>query len=73
MMGFVSAMGTCIGCKRIFNFNPVRVPSITINGSKEPICANCVERVNPMRIKNGLQPIVPAVDAYDACDEGELE
>jgi hypothetical protein len=73
MMGFVSAMGTCIGCKRIFSFNPMRVPSITIDGTKEPICADCVERVNPMRIKNGLQPIVPFADAYDACDEGELE
>jgi hypothetical protein len=51
----------------------MRVPSVTIKGIKEPICAGCVERVNPVRVKNGLQPIIPAADAYDACDEGELE
>jgi hypothetical protein len=72
MTGYVTAMGSCIGCKRLFSFNPVRVPSITINGSREPICRDCVERVNPTRIKNGLPPIVPHDDAYDACDESEL-
>jgi hypothetical protein len=72
-MGYVTAMGQCVGCKKLFSFNPMRVPSITVKGTKEPICAECVERVNPARIKNGLPPIVPAADAYDACDEGELE
>jgi hypothetical protein len=72
-MGYVTAMGTCVGCKRLFSFNPMRVPSITVRGTKEPICAECVERANPERIKRGLPPIVPAADAYDACDEGELE
>jgi hypothetical protein len=73
MMGYVTAMGTCFGCKRLFNFNPVRVPSVKTGGTKEPICADCVARVNPMRIKNGLPPIIPAADAYEACEEGELD
>jgi hypothetical protein len=50
----------------------MRVPSITHNGDRKPICRECVTRVNPMRIANGLEPIVPAADAYDACDEREL-
>lgn len=68
------AMGTshCVGCGRLFSYNPVRVPSITIKGSREPICLACVQRVNPKRIANGLEPIVPLPDAYDACDESEL-
>lgn len=72
-MGYVSAMSPCYGCKRIFSYNPMRVPSVTVNGSREPICRECVDRVNPQRILNGLPPIVPFHDAYDACDESELE
>lgn len=71
-MGYVTAMSPCIGCGRIFSYNPVRVPSVTWKGTREPICLGCVERINPQRIKNGLPPIVPAPDAYDAADENEL-
>jgi hypothetical protein len=66
------AYGTCCGCKRIFGFNPVRVPSMAVNGSKEPICQECVNVANPRRIANGLDPIVPLPDAYGACEEWEL-
>lgn len=71
-MGFVLCTSPCAGCFRIFSYNPMRVPSIRINGSREPICRLCVERVNPVREKNGLPPIVFAPDAYEACDESEL-
>jgi hypothetical protein len=71
-MGYAFCTSACIGCRRIFSYNPMRVPSITINGSREPICQNCVDRVNPQRIANGLAPIVPLPDAYECCDEGEL-
>jgi len=72
-MGYVLAHDACIGCGRLFSFNPMRVPSVWFDGNREPICRDCVERVNPARIKNGLEPIVPARDAYDACNEQELE
>jgi hypothetical protein len=72
-MGYALCTSACFGCNRIFNYNPMRVPSIPINGSREPICEACVTRVNPLRKKNGLPPIVPAPDAYDACDEAELD
>jgi hypothetical protein len=71
-MGYALCMGTCFACHKTFGFNPLRVPSLHINGAREPICRECVEAANPMRIANGLEPIVPAPDAYDACDEGEL-
>jgi hypothetical protein len=68
------ALGTslCAGCHRIFCYNPLRVPSIVIKGSREPICQDCVERVNPIRIANGLEPIVPLPDAYEPIHESEL-
>lgn len=71
-MGFALGHGCCAGCNQIFSFNPMRVPSVIIRGSREPICMNCVERVNPIRLANRLEPIVPHADAYDACDEIEL-
>jgi hypothetical protein len=73
-MGYALCTSACFGCHRLMSYNPVRVPSIRDpqTGSREPICRACVERVNPLRVKNGLASIVPAADAYDACDEGEL-
>jgi hypothetical protein len=74
-MGVVWATSACVGCSRIFSYNPMRVPSITVRGgSREPICQNCVARANPVRIANGLllSPIVPLPDAYEPCDESEL-
>jgi hypothetical protein len=71
-MGYAFCISPCIGCGRVFNYNPMRVPSVTVNGSREPICQRCVDRVNPTRIANGLEPIVPLPDAYEACDEAEL-
>jgi len=73
-MGYALAMGRCFACGTVFGFNPVRVPSIRspATGQKEPICRACIERANPMRIKNGLPPIEIQPDAYEACDEQEL-
>ena len=60
-MGYVMVMGPCIGCGKTFSFNPTWVPSCSaVTGKREPICEGCVIHVNPMRIKNGLEPIVPS-------------
>ena len=73
-MGHAFVTSECFGCNRLFCYNPLRVPSIKspYTGVKEPICFECVQRVNPMRIKNGLPPIKPFRDAYDPVDESEL-
>jgi hypothetical protein len=73
MMGVVWAISPCICCHRIFSYNPMRVPSTSaITGNREPICESCVAAINPHRIANGLEPIVPAPEAYEPCDETEL-
>jgi len=72
-MGYMLAMGNCIGCDRLFHFNPEKVPSCSaVTGKREPICADCVARVNPMRIKNGLEPIVLLPGAYEPEPEDSL-
>lgn len=72
MSGFAFALSPCAGCGKPFTYNPLRVPSVVVNGSREPICFDCVQRANPVRIANGLEPIVPLPDAYEACAEAEL-
>jgi hypothetical protein len=72
-MSYALCTSFCFGCGQMFSFNPVWVPSIRIEGDRKPICVTCVARANPERIKNGLDPIVVHPDAYQACEEGELQ
>lgn len=73
-MAYMLCTSNCFGCKRLFSYNPDLVPSIRVNsrgqadpnGTREPICQTCVERVNPLREKNGLEPIAVLPGAYDA-------
>jgi hypothetical protein len=71
-MGFIYCLGHCVGCNRLFSFNPDLVPSLTVDGIREPICQSCVVRVNPKRIANGLDPIIPLPGAYEPSGEGEM-
>ena len=72
-MAFMVVTSACFGCGRIMTYNPDRVPSIRVNryrkpdpnGTREPVCRTCVERANPERIKNGLEPIVIHPGAYE--------
>lgn len=60
-MGYMYCMGPCFSCKKLFSFNPHRVPSY--NG--EPICRECIERVNTKRKEMG-SPLWPVPrDAYE--------
>jgi hypothetical protein len=64
-MGYMYAQGECFGCGRVFMFSAERVPSIMVDGQREPLCADCVARANPLRVANGLDPIVPLPGAYE--------
>lgn len=72
MSGFAIATGQCIGCRCLFSFNPVRVPSITVDGTREPLCKGCFERVNRERQARGLPAFPLAADAYEPVEESEL-
>jgi hypothetical protein len=67
----IFAMSACYGCKRPFSYNPELVPSIRVNGVREPVCRDCVNLVNPRRIANGLEPIHVLPGAYEPQDVGE--
>ena len=72
-MGYALATGSCLTCQQVFTFNPVRVPSFRVNGKREPLCSRCIEIINQKRVAAGVPAFVIAPDAYDACDEQELE
>lgn len=68
-MGYYMATGHCVGCARLFTFNPDLVPSVRVKGSREPVCGSCVRAANPEREKNGLEPIHVLPGAYEAAPE----
>jgi hypothetical protein len=69
-MGYFYTMGACINCGGIFSFNANLVPSSSaLTGHREPICSNCIEHINSIRIEKGLEPIVPLPGAYEAEEE----
>jgi Fe-S-cluster-containing dehydrogenase component len=72
MSGYAFIIGSCIGCGNVFTFNPHRVPSVIVKGTREPICRACVDRANPTRIANGLDPIVVHADSYEPIPAEEL-
>lgn len=72
-MGYAIVIGQCIGCGKIFGFNINRVPSTAaITGRREPVCRECIEAVNPLRIAKGLAPVEILDGAYDVMDESEI-
>lgn len=67
-MGYMFIVGPCYNCRQLMTYNPNTVPSLPVDGVRQAICAACIARVNPERIKNGLAPIVIAADAYEAAE-----
>lgn len=63
-MGYMLCHGSCINCNKLFSFNPDRVPSIRINGEREPLCRPCMESINSMRKDKGVPALVVNADAY---------
>ena len=65
--------GSCVGCKAPLSFNPRYVPSIRVNGVKEPLCEVCAARWNEIhRVSKGLDPIPVDPRAYSPLPEHEL-
>jgi hypothetical protein len=68
-MGRAIMLGFCAACGRHIEFNPHKVPSLMIEGKREPICKSCAERWNILHPENA-KPIQEG--AYDSFDENEL-
>ncbi len=42
-MAYMYLVANCISCKCLFTCNPDLVPSLKVNGVKEPLCRSCTE------------------------------
>jgi hypothetical protein len=68
--GFIFAHGQCVACCTFLSFNPHRVPSLVVEGTREPLCRGCFDRWNKIhRLEQGLEPIAIHPDAYQPCEE----
>lgn len=68
-MGYAIMMGHCIACKNPISFNPTKVPSLMIDGKRQPICKRCADRWNELH-PEAARPILDG--AYEHFDENEL-
>ena len=65
-MGYSFVLGNCVGCKRFISFNPTHVPSLVVNGTREPLCRACHARWNEIhRTSKGLSEVPLHPLAYD--------
>lgn len=72
-MGYMTAMGLCLTCGRVFSFNPERVPSLRWpppDGPREPICEDCMRAVNAERERIGMPRLPVHPDAYEPEEVG---
>lgn len=66
-MPYMFVVGGCAACGRVITFNPDRVPSIRVNGRREPLCPACFARWNEIhRVSKGLPPVEPDPLAWEA-------
>ncbi len=52
-MGYMMLMATCCNCRAMMTCNPDLVPSIRVNGIKEPLCRTCAEEWEKIHDKHG--------------------
>lgn len=62
----------CAACGTYIEVNPVRCPSLRVEGERRPICRTCFEEWNRIhRDANGLPRVELHADAYRMVPEGE--
>ena len=67
---FMQCIGSCFACSKVITFDPHKVPSLTIDGIREPICSSCHARWNEIhRTSKGLEPIALDPNAYGYAEE----
>lgn len=74
-MGYMLAMGPCMRCRRVFSFNPHKVPSQRLqpDGPRQPVCRACFDYLNRKRVKLGYERWPdPLPGAYEPGPEDEI-
>lgn len=56
--------GPCIGCGTPLKYDPNLVPALRIQDELEPLCKECVDKINQGRAKWGKEPHIIPDGAY---------
>jgi len=65
MPGFMLLLTPCVACREIMFCNSSHVPSIRVDGKREPLCRSCFDMWNQLhRIDKDLEPVELHPDAY---------
>ena len=73
---FFFVLGGCCVCHQPFTFNPELVPSIPVlidgtvgpGGVRQPVCRNCITRMNLLREQHGWPPLEVLDGAYEPAE-----
>ena len=64
-MSYMMVVGACVSCRAFITFHPDFVPSIRVEGEREPLCRACFTRWNEIhRVSKGLEPLSLHSQAY---------
>ena len=55
-MAFAMLIAQCAACEALIMCNPELVPSIRVNGVREPLCESCVRRWEAVHKKKAVIP-----------------
>jgi len=61
---YMFVIGHCVACETQLTFNPDRVPSLRVNGVREPLCRGCHAEWNKIH-RPGQEPLAIHEDAYE--------
>jgi hypothetical protein len=64
-MAWMQVIGNCWGCDILFTFNANHVPSMVVDGIREPLCRDCMTRLNAKLVDIGRDPVWIHPDAYE--------
>jgi len=65
-MGYMFLCSSCCACERVIMYNPEHVPSLRIEGNREPLCQVCANKWNHIhRLSKGLEPVPIHPLAYE--------
>lgn len=66
MSAFMYCHSDCASCRRPIAYNPDRVPSLSLDGVRHAICADCFDEWNRLhRTSKGLEPLRLHPEAFE--------
>ena len=73
MSGYAFMVGACVNCGVPLTYSPTHVPSIRVDGVRQPLCRGCAAEWNRIhRTSKGLPEVPVHPNAYEPEPEENL-